>query len=670
MKRSGIRRHVAWLTLVPSLVMVISLEALFLYVRYSDIDRDLLERGKLIARQLASSSEYGVFSNNQAFLQNLANGSLQQPDVRGLIILNAASEILVKGGEFSGHLKSEPNIADFETSDRPGLSRFNASDEKGVSLLSPVRGDQRSLWIYQPIIPAQIALDDFGGKIAARQAGAVVIEISKLGTGKLKPQMLWLTVFGTAIFLCIALLLVYRASRSITQPIRKLSDAMHAIGGGDLSTRISLQTGIDELDTLSHGLNNMAADLRQERAILERRIDDATQALRLKKEEAEHASHDKSRFLAMASHDLRQPLHALGLSVSELQRRLPLTGQRRVIDAEQLHLVGQVEQSVETLSTLLNALLDISKLDAGAVVPQLRPCDVNAIFARVVADYQMLVGIRNIRLIVRPCSGYITSDPQLLERILMNLVSNAIRYTQPGGCVMLACRRRGDLWRIEVRDSGVGITKIDQINIFREFFQLQQPHLNTNNGLGLGLSIVDRLVKLLGHRLELRSEPGKGSVFALEAPAVAHTVNSSVAIKDTQPSSDTAQEIENSPLHEKRLLVVDDDAMVLSGTSGLLTSWGCIVSAAASMTEVEQLLQDGVEWDFIISDYQLVGNENGIDVITAVRQHLGKQIPCILVSGDTSPAILKLASVNGHHLLHKPVKPAKLKSLVMHLLKE
>jgi CheY-like chemotaxis protein len=181
---------------------------------------------------------------------------------------------------------------------------------------------------------------------------------------------------------------------------------------------------------------------------------------------------------------------------------------------------------------------------------------------------------------------------------------------------------------------------------------------------------VDRLVKLLGHRLELRSESGKGSVFALEVPVAANPINSPVAIAaQTAQDQDAAQEADKSPLSGKRLLVVDDDAMALSGTSNLLISWGCKVSTAASLAEVWQLLQNGMEWDFIISDYQLGNNANGIDVIDAVRQHQNKPTPCVLISGDTSQAVLKLASANGHHLLHKPVKPAKLKSLTIHLLK-
>jgi signal transduction histidine kinase/CheY-like chemotaxis protein len=652
MKRSGISRRVMLITLVPSLIMVVSLEAFFLYSRFSDLDQGLLERGKLIARQLASSSEYGVFSNNLDFLQNIAHGVLQQPDVRGLVILNSASETLVSSGVFSSSLK---NAEYANTSSAPSQLR---SLHEEVSLLNPISSSKESLWVYQPIIPAQVALDDFEGKSSIQQTGGVIVEMSKLKTEQSKIHMLWYTVLATALFMAFSLYLVYLASRSITYPIRRLSDTVRAIGDGNLDARVSLRTRVDELGTLAQGLNKMAAQLQQERAVLHQRIAEATQALRAKKEEAERASHDKSRFLAVASHDLRQPLHALGLYVAELQRK--------VSGADQQHLVGQVEHSIEALSTLLNALLDISKLDAGVVVPQIQTCDVNVMLDRVDADYQMLASIKNIRLIVRPFTGYITSDPMLLERVLMNLVSNAVRYTYPNGCVMVACRRRGRFLRIEVRDNGVGISKIDQENIFREFFQLTQPQLDANKGLGLGLSIVDRLVKLLGHRIELHSALGKGSVFALEVPLAPHFSTLPVAM--ATPPSDSEPELELSPLTGKRLLVVDDDALVLSSTSSILASWGCTVSTAASLTQVRQLLREGSTWDLVITDYQLDNEGSGIDVIALIRQHHDKQIPCILISGDIGPAVLKLASVGGHHLLHKPVRPAKLRSLVVYLL--
>jgi CheY-like chemotaxis protein len=232
---------------------------------------------------------------------------------------------------------------------------------------------------------------------------------------------------------------------------------------------------------------------------------------------------------------------------------------------------------------------------------------------------------------------------------------------------------------IEVRDNGIGISKADQANIFREFFQLTQPQLDSSNGLGLGLAIVDRLVKLLGQRIELRSAPGKGAVFSLMVPLAPETPVSGSSDSDLPIADEPDQRIDSSQLRidssqllGKNVLIVDDDALVLESTSTILASWGCSVSSASSLADVQKMLDEGVEWDLVISDYQLGVDVTGIDVISAVRMVHDKDeiTPCILISGDTSPAVLKLASVSGHHLLHKPVKPAKLRSLVLYLIAE
>ncbi len=652
MKRYGIRQQVAGLTFIPLLIMAIGFEAFFLHDRFADMDEDLRSQGELIAHQLAASSEYGVFSNNQAFLQSIVSGALQQPDVRGAAVLNSGAEILASAGEFSSSLKSRI------IGKNPLLGPIEKMDE-AVILPQPTNSGTGSMWVYHAIIPAQIVLDDGGATTAIKPTGAVIVEISRLRKEGLKTRMLWVTLSATTLFLILACYLVYLASRSITYPIRKLSEAVQQIGAGNLDTRVSLATRVDELATLVQGLNETTANLQQERAGLQSRIDKATQALREEKEQAEHASQGKSHFLAVASHDLRQPLHALGLYVAELQRNVSGTNLQ--------HLVGQVEQSIEALSALLNALLDISKLDAGVVTTHIQTCDLSAILARVVSDYRMPAQLKNIRLVVRPCTRHVISDPQLLGRILGNLVSNAIRYTRPNGSVLIACRKRGEHLRIEVRDSGVGISKANQTDVFREFFQVTQAQLDANKGLGLGLSIVKRLAKLLGHRMELRSAPGEGSVFALEVPvatSAGQRVSSIQSLLDREPG------VDESLLNGIRALVVDDDAAVLSGTSGLLRSWGCETSSAASFLQVEQLLRDGATWDIIISDYQLGGDMDGTDVIALVRQHHNKLIPGILISGDTSQAVLSVANECGHHLLHKPVKPGKLRSLIKHLLME
>lgn len=657
MRRRGIARQMAWLTLLPMFLLVLLMESYFIHERFSDIDRSLLERGSLIARQLASGAEYGVFANNLDALTGLAGATLRQPDVRGVAILDAASQLLVKSGEVTGSLADAAENAVIASSTYPGLKppvRFEAE----VSMITPVRTDTDSLWIYQPIVPAQIDLGGLDGVSASQQIGAVIIEMSRQRGVKEKNNLLVLTVLTTLVVLAIALYLVYLASRSITRPIRRLSEIVQTVEQGDLSARSALLTNIDELHVLGGGFDRMAEQLQHEREALQERVSEATQALREKKELAESASQEKSRFLAVASHDLRQPLHALGLYIADLKRKSR--------DGELFDIAVQAEQSVDSLSNLLNALLDITRLDAGAIVPQLQSCDVPFMLERIATDAQLLARMKGIELLIRPYRGCVHSDPMLLERILMNLISNAIRYTHAGGRVLVACRKRGTQLRIEVRDNGVGISKLDQQNIFREFFQLSQSPLGGRKGIGLGLSIVDRLAKLLDHKLTLDSAPNRGTMFAVEVPlsSVRHTV------KEVQPEAagEVVADYGLSRLRDRRVLVVDDDEMVLMGTAGLLTSWGCVVDKALSIQQVTEMLEEGKQWDILVSDWQLEGGVSGMDVISAVQQGLKASTPCILVSGDTSPAVLKLASVGGHHLLHKPVKPAKLRSILEHLL--
>lgn len=646
MRRFGIRSQITALTLIPLLVVVISMESYFLQDRFADLENDLQEHGKLLARQLSGSAEYGVFSNNQAFLQGIADYTLMQTDVRSIAIVDASSQILHYAYDTKGKNRDRKNEQ----------NEYRVQ----VDLLNPISVDAKSVWIYQPIVPTQVGLDDLVDAPKSQQIGAVIVEMSRAQTEERKSEMLWFTVSVTVLILAFPLYAIFLASRNITYPIRRLSDAVQNIARGNLDTRVYVsQSGTQELSDLANGFNHMTAQLQEERAALEERINEATQALREKKEEAERASHDKSHFLAVASHDLRQPLHALGLYIAELQRK--------AVGSEQQHLVAQVERSVESLSTLLNALLDISKLDAGAIVPHMQICDVGAMLKHVAADYQILSSLRNISLVIRPCALHVHSDPMLLERILTNLVSNALRYTPQNGRVIIACRRRGDRLRIEVRDNGIGISKNDQANIYREFFQLNQPQLDSSKGLGLGLAIVDRLVKLLGHRIDLRSAPAKGTVFAVEVPIASGAIEPSMG---SPIESETDSATDSSTLAGKRLLVVDDDEMVLNSTASILLSWDCDVTLATTVTQVEQYLQSGMTWDMIISDYQLEHNATGIDVIAMVHQRLAKTLPCILVSGDTGPTVLKLAAVSGYHLLHKPVKPAKLRSLVIHLLEE
>lgn len=268
MRQLSIRQHVAWLTLVPLLFMAASLELFFLHNYFTSLDDDLAERGRLIARQLASGSEYGVFSNNMAFLQNIAQGVLQQPDVQGAVILDAASAVLVETGEFSGAPGNTATV-------RVGQLK------ESVNSQMPLYSNSEGLLIYHAIVPAQVALDELDAPHQARQIGAVIVAMSSARTGQLKSRLLWLTVGYTMLFLIFPFSLIYLGSRNIVSPISILSDAVRALGDGRLETRASVSTYVTELDTLARGINDMAAKLQQENEVLLQRTDKLTEAQRI-----------------------------------------------------------------------------------------------------------------------------------------------------------------------------------------------------------------------------------------------------------------------------------------------------------------------------------------------------------------------------------------------------
>jgi CheY-like chemotaxis protein len=266
-----------------------------------------------------------------------------------------------------------------------------------------------------------------------------------------------------------------------------------------------------------------------------------------------------------------------------------------------------------------------------------------------------------LRLRVVPSDAWVRSDPILLERILLNLVSNAVRYTDHGG-VLVGARRRGGLVRIEVRDSGVGIPSDQTSKVFGEFYQLASPERGHRGGLGLGLAIVDRLCRLLGHPVELASAPGRGSCFAVSLPPV------SPQHKPVEPSTATLGIAD--PATGKLIVVIDDDRLVLDGMRGVLQSWGCFVVAAESDgAALASLDGDDRRPDLIISDYRLADGMTGIRAVERLRKAFRAPIPAFLISGDTAPERLLEARAQGFHLLHKPVAPMALRAMVNQLLK-
>ncbi|VVC83589.1 ATP-binding protein [Sideroxydans sp. CL21] len=642
MKRHGIERQMVAVTVIPILILALLLEGYFTYARFADRDRALLGRARLIVRQLALTAEYPVFSGNQSLLQQQVDLAFKQRDIRSISVMDANSKYLAGAGDIS-------NINEFEF-----LEKLSSRD----SDLVVFHEDNNAIWLYQSIVATQIKLDDMGGGNAGnlpnKLLGSVFVEIGKDRLNSEKFEMLSFNLFILFLVLMVTVLIAMRMSRRIIFPVMEMGKGVRRIGDGHLDTQIT-GSKIQELDALASGINEMARQLQHDRNTLQQRIDDATQELRRKKEEAERANFDKSRFLAAASHDLRQPMHALGLFIGELHSRLDTQEQHKI--------ANKVEESVEALSSLLDSLLDISKLDAGIVIPQIQSVDIDAMTKRLAQDFVTVAQRKNITLRFHSISAMVMSDPVLLERILLNLLSNAIRYTPQNGTVLLACRLRSDNVRIEIRDNGIGIPPEEQQNVFHEFVQLENSARDRSKGIGLGLAIVDRLSRLLHHPLTLRSAPGQGSTFSITVPRV-------FGIDDllAEPQAPVAALYKHDRLENLRVLVVDDDTLVRFSTAGILESWGCHVSVAENLQDVMEKYGDAC-FDLVICDYRLPDGD-GLMFVELIKEQCEIQPAFILVSGDTAPEILQAAKQCGVHLIYKPVRPAKLRSLMLFLLRK
>ncbi|MFN0303312.1 MAG: ATP-binding protein [Burkholderiales bacterium] len=444
----------------------------------------------------------------------------------------------------------------------------------------------------------------------------------------------------------LAILAALVLARRMTAPILALEQGAARLGAGHLDERVRVDTG-DELQALGDQFNRMAARLNESYESLEAKIAERTRQLAA-------ANEAKSRFLAVASHDLRQPVHALGLFLAQVR-------DARSTD-ERERLLGRIEASSRSVTELLEALFDISKLDAGKIVPQPIELPVQTLFNRLEQTFALAAQDKGLRLRIRPSGLHIVSDPLLLERVLLNLAANAVRYTKEGG-VMIACRRRGSVARIEIRDTGIGIPEDAVPHIFEEFYQAHGAVDEQARGLGLGLAIVKRLVDLLEARIEVRSIEGRGSIFSIEVPLA--TVVSHAVI---EPSG---QPVISAPFAAGTALVIDDDRDAREALAGLLGQWGWHVIIAPRGADALDALRNGAaSVDVIVCDYGLADGERGDEVIGRVRAACGSDIPAIIVSGDAQDLLREVARNAGLHGLAKPVEPAKLRALLQHLMAE
>ncbi len=445
----------------------------------------------------------------------------------------------------------------------------------------------------------------------------------------------------------VALVLWFVVLLNISKPLYSLTDTINAFNAlgkvEETEFEQHLMERVDELGRMSRSFNRLKHNLYAQR-----------EALQNSKEEAEQANDAKSQFLAAASHDLRQPLHAMQMYIAALRENLK--------DAKALAIVEDIDAVSISTGRLLNALLDVSQLEAGVIKPNFEDYPVQEILHRVARAFEPAAVQKNLKLTVVKSTAYVHSDPVLLERIIGNFTSNAVSYTDKGA-ILIGCRHRGDSLSIEVLDTGSGIADEEQKSIYEDFYQIHNKERDRGKGLGLGLAIARRLATPLGGVMEQDSIIDRGSRFAILVPKGKPQAG---LTKRELPT-----EVQIQQLEDVTILLIEDDPVVLKATHELMAQWGCNVLTATNMDEAMAVLttRENMAPDIIVADYRLPGGATGVEAATHLQLMLGHAVPVIIVTGDLADGPMRDIADQGYRLLSKPVRPGKLRALVSHMLR-
>ena len=611
-----IRERAYLLGLLPALTVALVLGVYLGVTRLADLEDEIQARGQALTQHLAITAEYGVVSGNRTDLQNLLNQIRTEPDVAQIEIRSLAGSLLARIGTSAGKQLHFSALV---------IPRF-------------LRGGSDP---YLPEAPGDTSN-------ASAPIATVHLGMSRARFIEARNRMLFTSVGIVLLGLIFASVLVRGLALTAIRPVMELIAAARRIALGDLGVEVPANSP-SELRDLQMGFNQMSAALRAYRNDMQQQVDAATAELAAQKSAAEMANAAKSHFLAAARHDLRQPMHAIGLYVEAMKPLL--RGRQASVTLDKL------AASVSALEGLFNAILDVSKLDAGAVQPQWQTIPLREFLQELGASLYMDAAHKGLTLRVRACAGNIQGDPQLLERVMRNLVSNALRYTDRGG-ILISARRHGEQAIIQVRDTGEGISDADLPRIFDEFYQVHNTARDRSQGLGLGLSIVRRLAVLLGYPLSVQSEPGRGTVFTLIVPLCEKPLTE---IRQ-QPAPDFSR-------MQGRVAVVDDDAQVLDALRILLLSWGLDVTAAVSGDDLCTKL-DAVP-DVLLTDWRLAQGETGQQVVEKLcAKYPEATIPVLVITGDISVDNLEITRLSALPALHKPVKPARLRAFLAQMLRK
>ncbi|MGJ7542053.1 ATP-binding protein [Variovorax sp. LT1R16] len=604
----SLAQQLVMLALLPASVATLGAIAVLTRQHLDDVTELIRANAQTVALQVATVAQAQLQRMDRRGLMRTAQSGTYQPHVQQVQIRSEEGEIL----------------ANAETVDR--------RRSEGLQVFTPIMGED------------------------GQRTGQVMVEISLEAAERARRA----ARFNVALVLLASLVGVgltgWWAARRISAPIGALGEAVDRLGAGEEAS-VAVE-GTAEVRRLQSGFNQAASALAESRRLLESRIADATVELARKNRQLEVASQAKTRLLAAASHDLRQPLHALTLFSDGLAN-----GET---DPVRLQRIGHIRECVDALDRLFSELLNLSQLDAGVLRPQWSDFPLDSLFDEISRNFRPVAEAQALRLVVRKTALWVRCDYVMLARILNNLVSNSLRHTTEGG-VLIGARRRGKGVRIDVLDTGIGIAPQHQTRVFEEFFQVEtrgQQHSHGARGMGLGLATVRRLASLLSTRVELNSRLGRGTGVRLLVRGTAPAADAAT-VAHTGASGANAE----ARLDGVRVLVIDDERSILLGLQSALSSAGAKVMAAQSQAEALALADGwGQAPDVVVSDLLLRGDENGLDVLAALQRHprgIGPFTARLVVTGETQPDQLRDVARAGISVLHKPVSPKVLRQAIL-----
>ena len=630
-KALGIRGRILLAALAPAALVALLVSTLLVATQVEQSSVDQHRRLFAVARQLSAMAEFSMFSGNTGELRRLLDAALTEPDVVAAAFLDPAGKVLV--------------------STLP-IHELPSPGEVLAGFFPPLDHPHRDHWHAQPIRSISYGEADLFSDPAKQPQpllGHLLIKVSMAALrDELRNYLIKAAAISTLI-LFFGVLLALALSRGLIRTLGSIGGVVAGIGQGRTNLRVA-DAGQDELGQLAAGINEMAGAVAQTQEELATRIAKATATLRHERDEAEAAAQSRSRFFTAASHDLRQPIQALGLFVDHLER-----------DARASPLlprVNQLAQTVRGLQSLLDMLLDYSRLDGKVYRVERRPVRVADVIDHLVDDFAAAAAAKGLVLRTRVGGCWLMTDPALLQRILLNFLGNAVRHTRRGG-ILVAARCTATAVRIEVWDTGPGIPAADQEAIFEELVQLDNPERDPAKGMGLGLAIVRRTAALLEHPVRLCSRVGHGSRFSITLPRA-----------PPPAAAETATQAADDPLAGARILLLSDSPGESAELFDLLAGWGAAVTRGASVAAAEDWiaacgLPAVLIWDMQPSLPGTTEAEAALDRLAGVAAH---PLPALIISPGPVPALVAPPGAAPRLLLPRPFRPARLRALLTHLL--